>query len=109
MESDYKELQSFYSTYFSIGYLGKDFNTRVALIALICHVTEKLRKKYPNITHYKVIKKIIEDKVPNQFIVGLSIICYNFSYGCTEFPTFGLQDKEIPRKIKSILLEWLPF
>ena len=36
-------------------------------------------------------------------------MCEDFAYGCKEFPTFGIKDKDIPLKIKEILKTYLPF
>lgn len=106
----YNELENIYNEYFSIGYLGtKDINTRFALISLICYVTKKLKEKKPDITHYQVLYKLADGVVPENNIKGLAIVCSDFSYGCTEFPTFGIEDKKIPSKIKEILSNWLPF
>ena len=43
------------------------------------------------------------------FIKGLSIVCEDFSYECTEFPTFGLKGKAILEKIVEILKNFMPF
>lgn len=105
----YEEMQRVYNQYFSMGYLNTDINTKFALISLICYLTEKLKAKKPNVTHYQVVRKLSEGIIPEDQIKGLSVICSDFSYGCTEFPTFGIDDKNIPTKIKEILSKWLPF
>lgn len=105
----YEEMQRVYNQYFSMGYLNTDINTKFALISLICYLTEKLKAKKPNVTHYQVVRKLSEGIIPEDQIKGLSVICSDFSYGCTEFPTFGIGDKNIPAKIKEILSKWLPF
>lgn len=104
-----KELEEVYESNFSLGFLGKDFSTKVALISLICHLTYKVRKKNPDITYYQVISKLSEGKLPDKYVVGLSIICKDFGYGCETFPTFDLEDKKIPNKIKEIMSTWTPF
>ena len=103
------ELKELYNDNFTLSYLGEDINTKFALISLISYLQYKLKNKNPNITHYQIIKQIIKDQVPEKFIIGLSIMCEDLSYGCSEFPTFGLSDKEIPNKIKEILQKYLPF
>ena len=45
----------------------------------------------------------------NIFIYTLAIICSDFAYGCTSFPTFGIPDKNIPAKIKELLDKHVPF
>ena len=49
------------------------------------------------------------DNLPEDYIKGLSVVVSDFSNGCKEFPTFGLEDKKIPSKIKEILTMYLPF
>lgn len=76
---------------------------------MICYLTSKLKEKKPDVTHYQTIRKIIREEIPEDFIKGLAVICSDFAYGCTQFPTFGIEDKKIPNKIKEILLSWTPF
>lgn len=112
----FKELEDFYTNHYSIGYLNSNissrspFENRLILISLICYVTHKNKLKNPDITHYHVIAKL-SDKLglPDEFIKGLSIVCKDFSYQCTEFPTFGLTGKDILKEIIAILKSYLPF
>lgn len=105
-----RELKDFYSLYYSLGYLNTDINTKFGLIAMICHVTQKIQEKKPYITLEQVIDKLTKDlDLPERFIVGLGIVCEDFMYGCKEFPTFGIKDKDMPAKIRSILNTYLPF
>lgn len=105
----YAEMQQIYNKYFSLGYLNTDISSKFALISLTGYLVYKLKQKKPDVTAYRVIKKITGNDYPEDFIKGLSVVIEDFSYGCTEFPTFGLQDKEIPVKIKSIISSYLPF
>lgn len=105
----YTDMQEIYSRYFSLGHLNSDISTKFALISLICYLTSKLKEKKPDVTHYQIIRKIIGDEIPEDFIKGLAVVCSDFAYGCTQFPTFGIEDKKIPDKIKEILLNWIPF
>lgn len=112
----YKELQQLYSDYFSIGYLNSSqstrspFENRIVLISLVCYVTYKAKLKNPDTTHYQILMKL-SDKLglPDNFIKGLSIICEDFSYMCTEFPVFGLKGNDIIKEIRAILSTYLPF
>lgn len=106
---NFSELETIYKKYFSLGYMNTDINTRFALVSLICYVTQKLKSKRPDVTYYQVIYKLAESCIPEDNIKGLAILCEDFAYGCTEFPTFGIEDKKIPGKIKEILMNWLPF
>lgn len=105
----YQEMQHLYSRYFSLGYLNTDINTKFALISLVGYLCYKLRPKRPDITPYKIIRQIAGDNLPEDFIKGLSVVVSDFSYGCKTFPTFGIEDKQIPSKIKGILATYMPF
>lgn len=104
----YEEMQRLYGQYFTTGYLNTDINTKFALISLVCYLTEKLKEKKPDVTHYQVIRKLA-DGIPEDQIKGLAVVCSDFAYGCKQFPTFGIEDKKIPAKVKEILSCWLPF
>lgn len=107
----YDELRRLYSEYFSLHYLNThDISEKFALISLICYVTYKTKLKKPDVTHYQIIMKLSQNLgLPDDFIKGLSIVCEDFSYGCTEFPTFGLKGKAILEKIVEILKNFMPF
>lgn len=105
----YAEMQRIYSRYFSLGFLNKDLNTKFALISLIGYLTDKVKSKRPDTTHYQIIRKIAGNDVEEDFVKGLAVVCSDFAYGCKEFPTFGIEDKNIPAKIKEILSDRLPF
>ena len=105
----YEELQKIYDKYFSLKYFGTDISNKFALISLVCYVVYKLKAKSPDVTHWSVLKKLSKDTIPEDYLKGIAVICSDFSYGCTEFPTFGIEDKNIPSKIKELLLECLPF
>jgi len=111
---DYAELKSIYSDYFSLKY-ACSLEDKFALIGLICYITNKLRIKNPDITCWEVIAKIAfkEGTFTDEYVQslrGLSIMCEDFMYGVTKFPTFGFKtDKEILNKIKEVLDNWLPF
>ncbi len=105
----FEELKDIYRKHFTLGYLGVDINTKFALISLVNYITRKIKDKKPDVTHYRVLRSIIGDQILDEHIQGLAIVCEDFSYQCTEYPTFDIPDKEIPNKIKEILLNWLPF
>lgn len=103
------DLNKLYIENFSLGYLGKDISTKFALISLICYLTYRSQNKDPTITYTKVISSLAKDLLSKEEQESLVIICSDFGYGCAEFPTFGLQDKDIPVKIKEILSNRTPF
>ena len=106
----FSELQYLYKEHFSIGYMGKNLDSKLALISLICYVVYKFKQKKPDVTYYQVITKISDGVgLSESQICALAIICEDFGYGCTEFPTFGLKGNEIAAKIKELLLSEIPF
>jgi hypothetical protein len=104
----YEELKDLYNRYFSLNNLGADINNKFALISLLCYVYNKMRTKNPNVTPYQIIMKI-DANTPRNFAMGLSIMCEDFSYMCSEFPLFGLKGNQITAKIKELLSNILPF
>lgn len=108
-EKSLEDLKQIHSDYFSLGYLNTDINAKFALISLVCYLVQVIKTKKSNISHYKVIKQIIKEDIPDSFCRSFSVICEDFAYGCTQFPTFGIEDKKIPAKIREILLTWIPF
>lgn len=105
----YKELSDFYSKHFSLGWMGDEFDKKIALLSLICYLTEKAKSKKPDVTHYQVVRKLSPNHLPEDAIKGIAIVCEDLSWGCKEFPTFGVNPKEIPAKIKELLNLYLPF
>lgn len=105
----YQDMQRLYNRYYSLGYLNTDINTKFALISLVGYLVHKLKQKKPDITVYQVIKKIIGEELPEDFIKGISVVIEDFSYRCNNFPTFGIEGKNIPLKIKEILSKYVPF
>lgn len=106
----YKEKAEIFDNYFSLGYINSDINEKLALIALIGYTVMKIRKKTPSATYLQVVYKIASGmSIPEDFLDSIAIIAEDFSYKCTNFPTFGLKDKEIIPKIKDILNKYVPF
>lgn len=106
---EFNELKRLYDDNFALGTLGKDINMKFAAISLICYIVHSLQEKKPGVTYYQVIHKIADGVIPESEICKLAIICEDFGYGCKSFPTFNIQPKEMPAKVKEILTEWLPF
>ena len=106
----FSELEDLYKQHFSIGYMGKNLDSKLALISLICYVVYKSKEKKPGVTYYQVITQISKGiGLTEDQICALAIICEYFGYGCEEFPTFGLKGKEIVSKIKELLASEMPF
>lgn len=104
----YENLKQLY-TEFSLGNLGTDINNKFALISLVCYITYNKKLKDPTWSCWSTLYKINQGAIPDNILIGWSIVCEDFLYGCSEFPTFGLQLKEIPKKIKELLLMYCPF
>lgn len=114
MDMSYDEMKQYYDQYFGVSWLNIDIEERLAVIGLICNITEKARMKSPNATCYQIIMKIMKDsKMPEnfqRFAKGLSIMCEDAMRNVSKFSDFGLKsNKEIIAKIKSILETYLPF
>lgn len=105
----YEELQEIYQKYFSFGNLGVSFDSKLALLSMLCHIKEQLSAKKPDVTHYQVLRNIVGTKWPEDIIKGIAVVCSDMSYGCKEFPTFGLDNKQMIAKIKEIADNYLPF
>lgn len=106
----YKELESIYNQYFTLGFIAADIKTKFALISLICYITNDLKKKRPDVTYYQIVTKLSTGTgLTEDEIKGLSIVCEGFGYGCTEFPTFEIKPSDMPKTIKQILNKRLPF
>lgn len=105
----YENLKKIYTEHFSLGHLNTDINSKFALISLICYLTERIKAKKPDVTCYQIVYKLANDIIPEDQINSLSVICSDFAYGCHKFPTFGIEDKNIPATIREILSNWLPF
>ena len=109
-ELRYRELESIYTRYFSLGNIASDINEKFALISLIGYIVYNMRKKKPDVSYYEVVFKLSEGKgLSDEEIKALAIMVEDFSYGCTDFPTFGLKPKEMPIKVREILHKKMPF
>lgn len=106
---NYEELENIYNRYFSMSTLGTDFTERLGLIGLICYLYNKLKLKKPDLTYWELVYKLGKNIVEEDSLKGLSIMCEHFAQNCTDFPNYGLEDKDIPKKIQDILSKWLPF
>lgn len=106
----YKQLARIYSEYFSLGNLSGDINEKFALISLIGYIVQKLKAKKPDVTYYQVTYNLAKDTgLDEPTIYRLAIMVEDFSYGCTNFPTFGLTDKNMVPKIKELMRKFVPF
>jgi hypothetical protein len=105
----YEELRQDYIDKYSLGRLNLDINTKFALISLIGYITMRIKFKKPEVTYYQVVRQLLTKDFSDIFCKSLAVVCEDFSYGCTQFPTFGINDKDIPSKIREILSQYIPF
>jgi len=114
---NFEELRKFYSEHYSLGNLNlpeskehSSFERKLILISLINYLYAKNKPKNPDLTYYSLIYKLSKNLgLPDNFLKGLAIVCEDFSYNSSEFPTFGLEGKKILDKIISILKTYVPF
>ena len=106
----YEDLKNLHSKYFSLGYLNTKCGNKFVLVGLICYLTHKFKMEKPDVTPYKIIMQIDEGlSLPEDFAKSISVICEDFMYGCTEFPTFGVEEKDMISTIKNLLKTYMPF
>ena len=109
-EPTFNKLQDIYIQYFSLGKIASNINEKFALISLIGYIVYNMKRKKPDVSYYEVIYKLAEGSGLSELeIKSLAVIVEDFSYECTEFPTFGLKPKEMTEKIKEILSKKMPF
>lgn len=112
---DYNIVSQIYNKYFSLGHINSRFVDKIALISMICYLTDYFNKdkdEFHKISCYKVIQKIGGKKYPelvDNFYKSLAVICEDMMYGCKEFETFGVNPKDMPKEILRILNTYLPF
>ena len=113
--SNYNDLRNLYTSKFSLGNLNSSLEEKLALIAMICYVTNSINKKRSDldkVTCFQIICKIGKEfNNPDmlEFFKSLGVICEDFMYGCTDFPTFGIEPKAMPKEILKLLNKWMPF
>ena len=73
----FDKLFKIYRKYFSLKYINTNTDNKLALIALVCFLTNELQKKNRNITCYDVLLKIgkdFSDIDKNTFLKSLACI-----------------------------------
>ncbi len=115
IDCSYEKTRAIFTKYFSTGHLNANLEGKLALIAMICYITNSINKnkdEVSKVTCYQVICKIgkdFPDEVHYDFFKALGAICDDFMYGCTEFPTFGIDPKSMPKEVLKLLNTWMPF
>ncbi len=92
---------------------GQDMGDKIALIAMICYLTNALKKKKPSVTYFDVINLCMKD-FPLPFVDEdqlqiLALVCEWFAADCKIFPNLGVSPAEMPEKIKNLISNLLPF
>lgn len=107
---NYETLEKLYNDNFSTGYLNLKLSDKFVLIGLTCYLTDKLKKKKHDITHLQVLQSITKNmEIPEDFLMSLAVICTDFAYGCKEFPTFGIEPKDMKLRLQELFSMWIPF
>lgn len=89
---------------------SQDLGDKLALIGMICHLTNTFKAKKPGITHYQVVKICCKDIcVDDEHLQLIADLCDYFVEGCTKFPDFGVKTKDMPAKISNLIYNLLPF
>lgn len=115
IEFSYEKTREIFNKYFSTGNLNTSLENKLALIAMICYITNSINKNKDivnKVNCYQVICKIgkdFPDEVRQDFFKALGAICDDFMYGCTEFPNFGIEPKAMPKEVLKLLNTWMPF
>ena len=115
IDCSYEKTRAIFTKYFSTGNLNTNLEGKLALIAMICYITNSINKNKDEVNKvscYQVICKIgkdFPDEVHFDFFKALGAICDDFMYGCSEFPTFGIDPKAMPKEVLKLLNTWLPF
>lgn len=100
---------------FSMSYLTCDFKERVALILMVCYVTNEVNKKRTpdkKVSCKDVLFKIVppvKENLYTDFLIELGDMCDDFMYGCKTFDNFGIDPKTMVKQIRNILDTFLPF
>ena len=110
----YEQRRDLHVRYFSLGSIGKNLNDKLILISLLSLTYMKMKVKKPDITLLDILKSITKQAPDNssfyQMLESLSIVVEDYSYGCSEADSCGLNSsQDIINKIKEILSSWLPF
>lgn len=111
----YEKTRAIFNEYFSLGHLNTNLENKLALIAMICYITDRINKKKDvgdKVTCYQVICKIgkdMPDEIHYNFFKALGALCDDLMYGCSEFPTFGIDPKTMPKEVLKLLNTWMPF
>lgn len=109
-ELSYDKLKLMYDENFSLGYINKDIGSKFFLISAICAITQMAKRKKPDITYWQIVYNL-SDKMglPEKFLKSLAVICEDFAYGCSDFPTFGVEKKDLIPRVQEILGSYMPF
>lgn len=112
---DLEDKKEIYRSCFAVGYLATDnLNDRLILFSLLSLTYQKMKLQDKNITPLSLLCKITGQKADNsafyQFLVSLSLLVEDLSYGIKNIDACGLKtSQEIVKRIKDLLNTWIPF
>ena len=104
----FNEMRQTYFDNYSLRFIATDIKEKFALISLIGYLVQELRKKKPDITYYQLVRKL-GPFLPEDYVKAIAVVCEDFAYGCTEFLTFDINKKDMPKQVSEILKKSLPF
>lgn len=111
-EISFKKALTIYQKLFSLHYINGGIESKLACISLTCYITNELRKKGKDVTCYDVLLKIgkgFGNIERNGFFKSLGCLCEDLMYYSDTFPLFGVEPKNAPKVLKSILEKYVPF
>lgn len=107
---DYDTYKKVYSRHYSIGYISGDLNDKLTLISLVAFLTNIAKKKSPDATVYKVLKKVLIPEQDDYYLKALCVLTEDLMYGCSTFDSCGLKSfAEMSQKINELYKKMLPF
>lgn len=107
----YDQLKTILTTDLNIGCpASADFGDKIALFGLIAYLTNALKQKKPDVDCYKVIRMCTKDRiVEDNLVQALALITEWLTWNCTKFPNFGIEVKDMPKKISALIQDLMPF
>jgi hypothetical protein len=108
-----KEQRRVFTSCFGLDKIGDSIDAKLILVSLIVSTYLAMKKKDSSKTIRDAINMLVEgcpNKIPEEYLDKLEVICDEFAYGVTAGNTFGLKNiSEIKAKVHEILANVLPF
>ncbi len=97
--------------YYNLSRLACNFDSKVALISMVCSLKQAFKKSGKNLTTIELINKLVDDDFTTKELKEeIADICDAFYSDEETFNNFGCKSaKEIKIEVKKILYRELPF